>query len=149
MPLRLAIFSGVYDYIVDGVSLTLNRLVEQLEKDGVEVLVFAPTAKNAAFRHAGTLVSVPSFAIPGRSEYLCATSLGRTARQRLATFQPNLFHIAVPDILGLHALCLARRQQIPVLASYHTRYETYASYYGMGFGQTVDCWISPTVLQFR
>ena len=131
-PLRLAIFSGVYDYILDGIALTLNRLVEQLEADGVEVLVFAPTAKTAAFPHAGTLVSVPSFAIPGRSEYRCATGLGRTARQRLETFQPNLFHIAVPDILGLNALCLARRQKIPVIASYHTRYETYPSYYGMG-----------------
>ncbi len=131
-PLRLAIFSGVYDYIADGIALTLNRLVKRLEADGVEVLVFAPTAKTAAFQHAGTLISVPSFAVPGRSEYRCATRLGRTARKRLASFQPNLFHIAVPDILGLHALRMARRQHIPVVASYHTRYETYPHYYGIG-----------------
>ena len=132
LPLRLAIFSGVYDYIADGIALTLNRLVEQLEADGVEVLVFAPTAETAAFAHAGTLVSVPSFAIPGRSEYRCATVLGRTAGRRLEAFQPTLFHIAVPDILGLHAMSLARRRQIPVVASYHTRYETYPGYYGLG-----------------
>lgn len=130
-PLRLAIFSGVYDYIADGIALTLNRLVEQLECDDIEVLVFAPSAKTPAFRHAGTLISVPSFAIPGRSEYRCATGLGRTARRRLMTFQPNLFHIAVPDILGLHALRFARQHKIPVLSSYHTRYETYLSYYGI------------------
>lgn len=134
-PIRLAIFSGVYNYIVDGVALTLNRLVEQLERDGIEVLVFAPTAKTAAFAHAGELVSVPSFAIPGRREYRYATGMGKAARKRLEEFQPNLFHIAVPDILGLNALYMARRRQIPIVASYHTRYETYPSYYGLGMAR--------------
>ena len=130
--LRLAIFSGVYDYIADGVSLTLNKLVEDLEHDGVEVMVFAPTAKKAAFAAVGTLVSVPSIAAPGRSEYRLAIGIGRSARHRLAVFQPNLFHIAVPDFLGFTSLRLARRWRIPALASYHTRYETYLAYYGIG-----------------
>jgi phosphatidylinositol alpha 1,6-mannosyltransferase len=42
-----------------------------------------------------------------------------------------LFHIAVPDILGYRALCLAERWQVPVVASYHTRYDTYLKYYGL------------------
>ena len=130
--LRIAIFSAVYDYILDGVALTLNRLVEQLERDNIEVRVYAPTAKTAAFPHAGDLVSVPSFAIPGRSEYRCALVIGQAARRDLEAFQPNLIHIAVPDILGFHALRFARRQKIPVLASYHTRYDTYLDYYGFG-----------------
>ena len=130
-PLRLAIFSGVYDYIADGVSLTLNRLVEDLERDGVEVLVFAPTATQAAFSAAGTLVSVPSIPAPGRPEYRVALGIGRPARRQLAAFRPNLFHLAVPDFLGFTSLRLARRWRIPALASYHTRYETYLTYYGL------------------
>lgn len=132
-PLRLAIFSGVYDYIVDGVAVTLNRLVEQLERDGVEVLVFAPTANHSAFDYAGTLVSVPSIPMPGRREYRASVGLGRSAKKRLDAFQPTIFHIAAPDILGWRALFYARRHNIPVLASYHTRYETYFDYYGAGF----------------
>lgn len=132
-PLRLAIFSGVYDYIVDGVALTLNRLVEQLERDGVEVLVFAPTANHSAIDYAGTLVSVPSIPMPGRREYRASVGLGRSAKKRLDAFQPTLFHIAAPDILGWRAMSLARQHNIPVLASYHTRYETYFDYYGAGF----------------
>ncbi|MFY0596610.1 MAG: glycosyltransferase family 1 protein [Cognatishimia sp.] len=132
-PLRLAIFSGVYDYIVDGVSVTLNRLVDQLERDGVEVLVFAPTAKQSAFDHAGTLVSVPSIPMPGRREYRASIGLGRSAKKRLDAFQPTLIHIAAPDILGWRALSYARAHNLPVLASYHTRYETYFDYYGAGF----------------
>lgn len=130
-PLRVALFSGAYDYIADGISLTLNRLVEDLEHDGVEVIVFAPTATQAAFSHAGTLVSVPSIPIPGRPEYRLALGIGRSAKRRLAAFRPNLFHIAVPDYLGFRSLRLARRWRVPVIASYHTRYETYLTYYGM------------------
>jgi len=54
-PLRIALFTGVYDYIKDGISLTLNRLVDFLEHEGAEVVVFAPTAKSAAFKHSGKL----------------------------------------------------------------------------------------------
>ena len=129
--LRLALFSGAYDYISDGISLTLNRLVEDLERDGVEVLVFAPTAKKPAFPHAGTLVSVPSIPIPSRPEYRFALGIGRSAKRRLVAFRPNMFHIAVPDLLGFQSLRLARRWRLPVVASYHTRYETYLSYYGV------------------
>ena len=41
--LRIALITSSYDYIKDGVALTLNRLVGYLEGHGVDVLVFAPT----------------------------------------------------------------------------------------------------------
>jgi glycosyltransferase involved in cell wall biosynthesis len=131
--LRVALFTGNYNYIKDGVALTLNRLVAFLESRGVPVLVFAPVAESPAFASAGELVPVPSFAIPGRPEYRIARGLPETARQRLAAFRPTLFHIAVPDILGYQALKLAERWGVPVVASYHTRYDTYLRFYGLGF----------------
>ncbi len=131
--LRIALFTGNYNYIKDGVALTLNRLVHFLEQRGVAVLVFAPTAPKPAFEADGELVSVPSMALPFRSEYRMALGLPAVARQRLAEFRPNLFHIAVPDLLGYRALKLAGAQNIPVVASFHTRYDTYLKFYGLGF----------------
>ena len=131
--LRVALFTGNYNYIKDGVALTLNRLVAFLERRGVRVLVFAPVAQTPAFQHAGELVPVPSFAIPTRKEYRIALGLPRSARKRLEAFRPTLFHIAVPDILGYQALKLAERWKVPVVASYHTRYDTYLRFYGLGF----------------
>ena len=40
-PLRVVLTTGNYNYIKDGVSLTLNRLVGWLESHGVEVLIIA------------------------------------------------------------------------------------------------------------
>jgi len=131
-PIRLALFTGCYDYIKDGIALTLNRMVAYAEAHGFEVLVFAPTAKNAAFKHEGTLVSVPSIPLPRRQEYRLGLGLTATVRRRLAAFDPDFLHIAVPDILGYQALKFGLKRGLPVVASYHTRFDTYLKYYGIG-----------------
>jgi phosphatidylinositol alpha 1,6-mannosyltransferase len=118
-----------YNFIADGVALTLNRLVGYLLAHGVEVLVFAPTTGTPAFAHQGTVFSVPSIALPGRPEYRLAFGLGGAAKRALLDFAPDIIHIAVPDLLGHAALTFARRHNIPAVASYHTRYETYLKHY--------------------
>ena len=132
-PLRIALFTGSYNYIKDGIALTLNRLVEYLEAHAVEVLVFAPVAKSPAFTHKGNLVPVPSLPLPTRPEYRVALGLPRAARRRLQALQPDIIHIAVPDVLGYRALKLGLKWKLPVVASYHTRYETYLKHYGLEF----------------
>ncbi len=131
--LRVALFTGNYNYIKDGVALTLNRLVAFLLKRDIPVLVFAPVGEKPAFESVGELVALPSMAIPTRKEYRIALGLPAAARQRLKDFRPTLFHIAVPDIAGYKALKLAAQWGVPVVASYHTRYDTYLRFYGLSF----------------
>lgn len=131
-PHRVALFTGAYNHIADGVSLTLNRLVAFLEKSNTEVRVFAPSVDNPPVDHAGTLIPVPSIPFPGRREYRIALGLSPLARQKLIEFQPTLFHIATPDLLGYRALKLAQRWNVPVVASYHTHFSSYLKYYGLG-----------------
>ncbi len=130
VPKRIALFTGAYNHIADGVSLTLNRLVSYLERNGAEVLVFAPTIADPPVEHAGTLIPIPSIAAPGRPEYRISLGLPPSARRTLAEFQPTLFHIATPDLLGNQALRLAKKWGIPAVASYHTHFSSYLKYYG-------------------
>src|SRR5258706_15621273 len=127
--LKLALVTSSYNYIPDGVALTLNRLVGYLERQGVEVLVFAPIADRPAFTHQGTVVPVPSIPLPGRPEYRLALGMAGHVKRQLLDFAPDIIHIAVPDLLGHAALALAQKQGIPAVASYHTRYETYLKHY--------------------
>ncbi len=130
--LRVALFSGNYNYIVDGPMKALNRLVAHLEKREDAALVFAPTTKAPAFSHSGDLVAVPSIALPGRRrEYRLALGLPEAARARLDAFRPTIVHVAAPDLLGLGALDYARKKKIPAVASFHTRFDTYPRYYGL------------------
>ncbi|HEX7070264.1 MAG TPA: glycosyltransferase family 1 protein [Rhodothermales bacterium] len=130
VPARIALFTGAYNHIADGVSLTLNRLVSYLERIGAEVLVFAPTVDDPPVEHAGTLVPIPSAPVPGRNEYRLSLGLTPSAVRRFRAFNPTLVHIATPDFLGNRALRLARRSGIPVVASYHTHFSSYLKYYG-------------------
>ncbi len=130
--MRIAFFTGAYNHIADGVSLTLNRLVAFLVREGAVVRVYAPTAAVPALQHAGTLVPVPSVSAPGRPEYRISLGFGWSAHENLTDFAPHLFHIATPDLLGLAALRTAKASGIPVVASYHTHFASYLKYYRLG-----------------
>ena len=128
-PKRIALISGNYNYVMDGPVRALNKLVGYLEAQGIEVMVFAPTAKEAAFDHVGTLVSVPSVCIPGRSDYRLALGMPASVREQLEKFNPDLVHLAAPDWLGHAALSWAEENGVPAVASFHTRFDTYFRYY--------------------
>jgi glycosyltransferase involved in cell wall biosynthesis len=127
--LRIALFSGNYNYVRDGANQALNRLVEYLLRMGANVRVYAPTVANPAFEATGDLVSVPSVSIPFRREYRLPLCLPPNVRRDLAAFAPNVVHIASPDIMSHRAVSWARRRNIPAIASIHTRFETYLAYY--------------------
>jgi phosphatidylinositol alpha 1,6-mannosyltransferase len=131
-PRRIALFTGNYHHIPDGVSLTLNRLVRHLEARGDRVLVFGPTVDEPPMEHAGTLVPVPSVPMPGRPEYQISYRFPKDVQERVEAFRPDLVHIATPDWLGFRALQWARRSGVPVVTSYHTHFPSYLGYYHLG-----------------
>jgi phosphatidylinositol alpha 1,6-mannosyltransferase len=135
--LRIALFSGNYNYVRDGANQALNRLVEYLLRTGAQVRVYSPTVDEPAFEPQGDLVSLPSVAIPTRAEYRLSTGVNRRIKRDLAEFNPNVVHVAAPDIGGHRAVSWARRQGLPVLASVHTRFETYFRYYNMAWFEPV------------
>ena len=131
---RVALFSGNYNYVRDGANLALNRLVNHLQQAGAEVRVYSPTSATPAFEPAGTLVSVPSLAFPGRGEYRLALGLPERIKRDIRHFRPHLVHLSAPDILGAKALAWAQSELgVPVIASLHTLFETYLDYYHLGF----------------
>ena len=131
--LRIALFSGNYNYVRDGANQALNRLVGFLLRQGAHVRVYSPTTDTPAFPPTGDLVSVPSVPIPGRSEYQLAYRLSTRVRRDLEAFKPNLVHVAAPDIVAHRAVTWARAHGIPVVSSVHTRFDTYLQYYGLKY----------------
>ena len=109
---RVALVTGSYDRTVDGVALTLNRLVGHLVQSGHEVLVLCPAASSsrpALVRHAGAPVQrVPSVPFPVWWEYRLTWGLGGAATRALAAFAPTVVHVAVQDAMG-HAAQRWRR----------------------------------------
>ena len=136
--LRIALFSGNYNYVLDGANLSLNRLVGYLLSQGAQVRVYSPTVDKPAFEPTGDLVSVPSAPIPLRPEYRFPLALTPRVRADLAAFNPNIVHIASPDVVAHRAVSWARRHQVAAVATIHTRFDTYLSYYHLQ-------WFEPAV----
>ncbi len=131
--MRVALFSGNYNYVRDGANQALNRLVDYLVRQGATVRVYSPTTQTPAFAPKGTLVSVPSIPVPGRGEYRIALGMPRKIRADVIAFKPDIIHVSAPDWLGTSALKLSQKLGIPCVASVHTRFDTYFEYYGAGF----------------
>lgn len=133
--LRIALFSGNYNYTRDGANQALNRLVGSLLEKGAKVRVYSPKVANPDFAPTGDLVGVPNVPMPvkGRGEYRVPTHLGAAVKRDLEAFNPDIVHLSSPDPAAHGALRWARARGLPVLASVHTRFETYPRYYNMAF----------------
>jgi glycosyltransferase involved in cell wall biosynthesis len=136
--LRIALFSGNYNYVRDGANQALNRLVGYLLGQGVHVRVYSPTIEHPAFEPTGDLVGIPSIPIPSRSEYRLGLGIPARVRRDLKAFAPNVVHVSSPDIIGHRAVTWARRNRIAAVASIHTRFDTYLEYYNL-------TWLEPLV----
>jgi len=140
--LRVALFSGNYNYTRDGANQALNLLVGSLLDAGAAVRVYSPTLPRPAFPPTGDLVSVPAVPMPGgRAEYRLGRYMPAATRRDVERFAPNLVHVSAPDLLGHAAVSWARRRGVRTVASVHTRFETYARYYGIGFVEPLLRWI--------
>lgn len=133
--MRIALFSGNYNYLKEGANQALNRLASYLEAHGHQVRAYSPVTDTPAFEPAGTLVPVPSIRLPVRGEFRLALGLPRHIRTDIERFAPDIIHVSTPDILDTRAQTFAKRLGVPVVASLHTLFETYLGYYRVGWAR--------------
>jgi phosphatidylinositol alpha 1,6-mannosyltransferase len=129
--LRVALFSGNYNYQRDGANKALNLLVGFLERQGVAVRVYSPTSATPAFEPTGTLIS----------DYRLALGMDAATKRDLEAFAPNLIHLSAPDRLAFTAKYWARAHGVPVVSSVHTRFDTYLTYYGLSWVNSITAHI--------
>jgi len=124
--MRVALFTNNYLPFRGGVTTAVETLRAGLEAGGHQAWIFAPGARGAAdrpfvFRYpAIPAPTYPGFAVP----VPVSPRLARLARQ----FRPDVIHVQHPFLLGLTGRRLAQRLGVPLVFTYHTRYEKYAHY---------------------
>jgi len=141
--LRIALFSGNYNYTRDGANQALNRLADYILRQGAALRVYAPKVAEPDFEPTGDLVGVRNIRMPikGRGEYRLPLGLSRRTLADLEHFKPNIIHLSSPDPTAHRALKWAQSMDIPILASVHTRFETYPRYYNAAFLEPLIVWI--------
>jgi phosphatidylinositol alpha 1,6-mannosyltransferase len=129
-PLRVAYFAGTLRPGHDGVTRVLYRLMECLKGTDTEAIFFSPVVPDAASQ-ALPMFKVPSVAFPWYRDYRFALPGSAYFQRQLREFRPDLLHINSPCSLGAAAVQYGRRLRIPVVATYHTHFSSYAKYYNL------------------
>lgn len=116
--MRIAIFTETFLPKVDGVVTRLVHTLASLETLGHEVVVLAPPGAPARYGRAA-VVSAPGLPFPWYPELNVALPSVRVA-QAAAAFRPDVVHVVNPVLFGAWAALWARRQRLPLVASFHT-----------------------------
>tara|TARA_A100001015_G_scaffold160109_1_gene177897 strand:+ start:68 stop:1192 length:1125 start_codon:yes stop_codon:yes gene_type:complete len=119
---------------INGVSMTLHRLLLGLQKKGFETTIIRPRQKNEQANHfpykEHLVAGIP---IPYYPELRFGITTTNHLKKIWRTECPTLVHIATEGPLGLCALRAARSLEIPVISSFHTNFHQYGKYYKLPF----------------
>ncbi|GAX35081.1 glycosyltransferase family 4 protein [Nodularia sp. NIES-3585] len=128
--MRIALFTETFLPKIDGIVTRLRHTVDHLQRNGDQVLVFAPDG--GITEHKGAKVyGVTGFPLPLYPELKMA--LPRPAiGYALEEFQPDIIHVVNPAVLGLAGIFYSKMLKIPLVASYHTHLPQYLQHYGLG-----------------
>ncbi len=128
--MKIAFFTETFLPKVDGIVTRLTKTVKHLIQAGDEVIVFCPEGAPSHYMGA-KIIGVSAMPLPLYPELKLGLP-GPAVSEALENFQPDLIHVVNPAVLGLGGIWLAKTNNIPLIASYHTHLPKYLEHYGMG-----------------
>lgn len=134
--LNIALITETYLPEVNGVAITIARMVEGLRERGHHLHLIRPRqhAQDVAVQSAGyTETLFNGMPIPGYA----TLNIGLPAKARLVKLwtaqRPDIVHIATEGPLGWSALAAARKLKLPVSSDFHTNFQNYTAHYGLAW----------------
>lgn len=134
--LRIAVVTETYPPEVNGVALTVDRLVRGLQARNHDLQLIRP--RQAALDQGGgqegfEQVLMRGLPIP-RYPHL---RMGMPAKKALLKLwsvrRPDVVHVATEGPLGWSALQAARKLRLPVSTDFRTNFHAYSRHYGVGW----------------
>jgi glycosyltransferase involved in cell wall biosynthesis len=135
-PLHIAIVTETYPPEVNGVAMTLGRMVQGLLARGHRVSLTRPR------QHAGdmppasameTTTLVHGLPIPGYAGLKFGLPAARLFRRQWRAERPDVVQVVTEGPLGASAIGAARDLGIPVVSEFHTNFHAYSRHYGFAW----------------
>ncbi|MGN0424537.1 MAG: glycosyltransferase [Acetatifactor sp.] len=128
--MRIAFMTNNYKPFIGGVPISIERLARGLEAMGHQVTIFAPTYQEQeeeenVFRY-GTLFGrfIGGIVLPNPFDL----RIEKEFREK----KYDIIHVHHPMLVGRTAVYLSRKYGVPLVFTYHTRYEKYVESYSGG-----------------
>ncbi len=133
--MRVALFTETFLPKIDGIVTVVCLLLDHLEKRGIETVVVAP--KMGVDRYnSSRVIGVPGVRFPMYPELRIGPPTLSTY-QELKQFEPDIAHFIHPILIGIPGMLMAKRLNIPTLASFHLDVARIAHHYNLGFVEPV------------
>lgn len=139
---RIAIVTETFAPEINGVAMTLKRLVQGLRARGHELQLVAPQrlARGEVLASLGVAwLPVAGLPLPGYPALRFGLPARRKLRRLWLTTRPDVVYVATQGPLGWAAVGEARRLGIPVVSGFHTNFHVYARHYKLR-------WLESTVV---
>lgn len=134
-PLRVCVVTETYPPDVNGVALTLSRVVEGLRLKGHQVVLVRPR-----LAHPEPLTQshddqhwVRGLPLPMYKHVRLGFPATQVLKRLWTRQRPDLIHVATEGPLGWSALKLAIKMKIPLTSDFRTNFHTYSEHYRLGW----------------
>lgn len=132
--MRIGIVTETYPPEINGVALTVHSLAAGLASRGHTVDLIRPRQAKPFDDEPGIVATeMRGASLPRYPGLRFGLPAGRALKDRWNRLRPDAIYVATEGPLGWSAVRAAKRLGIPVATGFHTRFDTYADHYGVGF----------------
>jgi glycosyltransferase involved in cell wall biosynthesis len=129
--MKIAVFTDTYLPQINGVTNTLNKLIQYFVATGIEYRIFIPQYDTEILDHnIEHFYSIKLFFYP---ENRLAIPNSFRISSTLSKFQPDIIHIMTEFNMGIAGLNYGKRHGIPTISNYTTNFSQYTDYYKLNF----------------
>jgi glycosyltransferase involved in cell wall biosynthesis len=125
---------------VNGVAMTVGRLIEGLRGRGHRVSVVRPRQSREDRGGADDLL-LAGVPLPGYAGLRFGLPAGGALKHAWRRRRPDVVHVVTEGPLGWSAVAAAQRLGLPVTSGFHTNFDRYSVHYGLG-------WLRPALAAY-
>ncbi len=125
--MNILILTNTYTPHVGGVARSVAAFAAEYRRRGHRVLIVAPEFPDMP-GHETDVIRVPAIQKFNASDFSVALPLAAQMNDAIDAFQPDIVHAQHPFLLGMTAVRIARRRELPLVFTHHTLYEQYTHY---------------------
>ena len=125
--MRIAMMTNNYKPVIGGVPISIERLADGLRKRGHTVYIFAPDCGDPEQKEP-FVIRCKTLDKRLTGDFPVLNILSPGIEDIFRCLQIDLIHVHHPMVMGQIALHLGEKYRIPVVYTYHTRYEMYLHY---------------------
>ncbi len=135
LGLRIAVVTETFPPEINGVAMTVGRMLEGLLHRGHTIQLVRPRQHRNDVPHLAaryTELLLPGLPLPRYDGLRVGLPAERTLRRLWDAQRPHIVHVVTEGPLGRSAVNAARLLRIPVSSDFHTNFDAYSEHYGFG-----------------